>query len=295
MKDACMGLTALVTGASRGIGAGIARRFAAEGARVAVLARSLAAGDSRIEGSLEETTEAIRSAGGTAIAVVADLADSGVDRGELVTQVENQLGPIDILVNNAAAYLDAPFEQLTEKRFRIAVELNWRAPLDLAQRVVPGMRERGRGWILNISSAAGLPPTRPPSAGTSGPLLYASTKAALDRASSALAEELYPHHIAVNSLSPQAAVRTAATAMYYVGLSEDAYEPVETMAEAALALCTGEPQTVTGRVVRSLELLVELERPVFGLEGEHLVDGWQPEQIPTARPGAQGNRGPTVA
>ncbi len=273
---------ALITGASRGIGAGIAQRFAAEGMHVAVTARTLNEGDSSIEGSLSATVDAIRSGGGTAIAIVADLADPDQARSEIVAEVERELGPVQVLVNNAAAYFFHPIEEINAKRFGIAVELNLHAPLQLVQAALPGMREGGVGWILNISSATGELPRRHPKHGSSGPLLYAATKAALERATAALAEELLPANIAVNSLAPQAGVVTAATRQYYA-LPEEAIEPVETMADAAFALCSGDPKKLTGRVVRSLGFLVERGEPVHALDGHSLLDGWQPDQIPTSR------------
>jgi NAD(P)-dependent dehydrogenase (short-subunit alcohol dehydrogenase family) len=276
------GRCALVTGASRGIGAAIAERFAAEGARVAVTARTLREEDSPIEGSLLETVERIRDHGGEAEAFVADLSDPDQAGATLVARVAESLGPVDVLVNNAAANFYHPLEQMSAKRFGIAVEVNMHAPLALAQAVVPTMRERGAGWILNISSATATIPTQPPSAGTSGPLLYVATKAGLERATIALAEELYPAGIAVNSLAPQAGVRTAAAEQYY-RLPDESVEPVETMAEAALALCSGDREGMTGRVVRSLEFLVESETPVRLLDGRSLLVGWQPGEISPAR------------
>ncbi len=280
--NACVGKTALVTGASRGIGAAIATRLAAEGAKVAVTARSIRPEDSAIEGSLLETVETIRKRGGVAEAFGADLADPGVSRHDLVAAVAQSLGGVDILINNAAANFYHPLESMSAKRFGIAVEVNLHAPLALAQAVVPGMRERGGGWILNISSATAELPRRHPSTGTSGPLLYVATKSALERATAALAEELYPAGIAVNALSPQAGVRTAAAEQYYQ-LPEEHVEPLETMAAAALALCTGGLADGTGRITRSLEFLVETRTPVHHLDGQSLLEGWQPEDIPRSR------------
>ena len=278
----CEGKTALVTGASRGIGAAIAQRLAAEGARVAVTARTLDRDDSPIAGSLRETVDVIRKSGGIAEPFVADLANPAESRHVLVATIAQALGPVDILVHNAAANFYQPLEEISAKRFGIAVEVNLHAPLELAQAVVPGMRERGAGWILNISSASAELPRRHPSAGTSGPLLYVATKAALERATAALAEELHPLGIAVNALAPQAGVRTAASEQYY-RLPEESVEPVETMAAAALALCSGDPRETTGRITRSLEFLVATNTPVHRLDGGALLEGWQPDEIPAAR------------
>lgn len=280
--SALTGRVALVTGASRGIGAAIAQRLAAEGAKLAVSARTFREEDSPIEGSLSETVEAIRARGGFAEPFVADLADADESRAALVANVAQSIGSVDILVNNAAANFYQPLEAMTAKRFGIAVEVNLHAPLALAQAVIPGMRERGAGWILNISSATAEMPRRHPSAGTSGPLLYVATKAALERATAALAEELHPAGIAVNALAPQAGVRTAAAEQYYQ-LPEESIEPVETMAEAALLLCSGDPRETTGRIERSLEFLVATQTPVHQLDGRTLVEGWQPADIPPAR------------
>src|SRR5213078_2654494 len=104
MRDALEGKVAIVTGASRGIGAAIAQRFAAEGARVALVARSLEPGSGgHLSGSLHETVAAIVGDGGVAEPIAADLSDPACDRSAIVARAEAALGPVDILVNNAAA------------------------------------------------------------------------------------------------------------------------------------------------------------------------------------------------
>lgn len=261
----------MVTGASRGIGAAIAERFGSEGAHVALAART-AEPSIGLPGSLRETADRIRARGGRATFFVADMANP-VSRASLIDAARSELGEIDILVNNAAASFYRPFADWTERRFQVAFEVNVRAPFDLAQRVVSGMRARRRGWIVNISSKTALHPEGPPFGEfhrLGGDLLYGMTKAALDRASTGLAAELYEDGIAVNSLAPVAAVMTPGVEA--LGVVPEAFrlraEPVEVMAEAALALCS--PGAPTGRILYSVEFLRETGRDVRGLDGHPL-------------------------
>ena len=155
------GKVALVTGASRGIGESIAQRFAAAGAAVAVSARTVEEGDHPLPGSIGTTVREITDAGGTAVAVAADLAKPE-DRRRLVERTVKELGPIDVLVNNAAVTYYEPVPDFTARHYELMFAVQVRAPFELAQMVLPGMKERGAGWILNISSGAGRHPQGPP-------------------------------------------------------------------------------------------------------------------------------------
>jgi len=279
--NALQGRSAMVTGASRGIGADIARRFAAEGAAVALVARTASAGDSKLAGSLEEVVGAITAGGGRAVSVVADLADPDRDPGRVVDRAAEALGAdLDVVVNNAAACYYPSFEDTSDKRLRIAFEANVRTPWRITAAAAPGMRRLGRGWVLNISSAAALAPKGPPFELTfsGGACVYGGTKAMLDRITVGAAAELSVDRIAVNSLRPAAAVETPGQAAM-VDLPEHLLEPMETMVEAALALCTGDPAVLTGRVTDSLSLIRDLRTPVFGLDGIAPVDRWQPADL----------------
>ncbi|MBO0702974.1 MAG: SDR family NAD(P)-dependent oxidoreductase, partial [Candidatus Dormibacteraeota bacterium] len=232
------GKVALVTGASRGIGAAIAQRFGAAGATVAVTARTVDPSQSRLEGTIQDTVDVIVADGGKALAIAADLS-TPEERQSLVERTLAELGRVDILVNNAAVTYFTPVESFVLRRMDLMLAVQVEAPLHLAQLVVPSMRSLGRGWILNISSVAARHPQLPPNR-VSGGTVYGMCKAAIERFSTGLAAELYADGIAVNSLAPTAVVPTPGTLFHGLTTRDNPRaEPPELMAEAALALCSG--------------------------------------------------------
>jgi NAD(P)-dependent dehydrogenase (short-subunit alcohol dehydrogenase family) len=270
------GKVALVTGASRGgIGTAIAVRLAAEGARVAISGRS--------ETGLAACAGEIREVGGECIVLPADLADPSGARTRLVADTERAIGPLDILVNSGATNGYKPFTEWSREEILAMFEINVFAPWALMNDAVPGMRERGRGWVINLTSFAGEMPWGPPfprNIVSRGGSAYGSSKAALNRLTTAVASEC-AGRVAVNALTPQAAARTRRLARG-TGIDEKLFEPLETMAEAALVLATADPDALTARIAFSLQLLLELRRPVRDLRGEALVPGWQPDDIARA-------------
>jgi citronellol/citronellal dehydrogenase len=269
--ESLSGKVALVTGASRGIGRAIARRFAAEGASVLLSASRLGT-HGTLEGTLEEATNEIEAAGGKAAAIAADLSDAAA-RADLMARASEAFGPIDILVNNAAgARMKLPSVATTEDRTHM-FDLNVNAPVDLAQQALPQMKEKGAGWILNISSATSAQPQVPyrdskMAAWIIGP--YGATKAALDRYTEALAHEVAEHGIFVNALAPVAIVLTQG-ADYVRDIARrnpDMVEPVEMMVEAALELCTGRH---VGRVAFSRDVVHGAGRSVRSLDGAEIL------------------------
>jgi len=251
------GRRALVTGASRGIGAATAERLAAEGAAVAVTARTAEHHD-HLAGNLAETTKHIGRHGTKVAMIVADLTDEA-DRQRIVPEsVEKLGGPIDILVNNAAAAMYAPVLHFSLKRRRILFEVNAFAPIDLAAAASPAMVDAGRGWIVCISSGAARLLEGPPfELGPRGSTIatYGASKAALNRLTNALAAELDGTGVRVNTVEPRAAVMSeGAAALVGETVRSDQIESMEQMVEAVVALCDC-PAEVSGRSFVSLDLL----------------------------------------
>jgi citronellol/citronellal dehydrogenase len=253
----CEGKVAVVTGASRGIGEAIARRLAEEGARVVVSARTLE--PSGGAGSLVEVAESIHAAGGEAVAIRCDLSQAE-DRQNLIAQTQAQLGPVDILVNNAAVTFLRSIEEFTRKRFDLMVELQLWAPYELVQLVLPDMKVRREGWILNITSRAANMAAGPPfdDVQAQGFTVYGMVKAGLDRMSNSMAAELHQHGIAVNALAPWDNIATPGAGHHDL-VDGFALEGVEWIAEAAMVLCSSPPTQLTGRVAYTQPLLGELK------------------------------------
>lgn len=263
------GRRALVTGASRGIGAGIARRLAAEGADVAICARTLDRHD-HLPGSLTETAAKLEAHEVRVGVVIADLTDPD-DRARIVPEAAAALGgPVDILVNNAAAAMYGPLAEMPLKRRRILFEANVHAPLDLAQAAIPAMRAAGQGWIVNVSSGAARAWDGPPfQLGVTGSAItvYGASKAALNRITNGLGAELHGTGIRANTVQPRAAVRSeGADALVGSSLRADQIETLEEMVEAVVALCDCGPE-VTGRSFVSLDLLADWRLAVRDLNG----------------------------
>ncbi len=189
MERALEGRVALVTGASRGIGAGIARCLAAEGARVAVAARG--------RDGLEATCRAIEAVGGSALAVPADVSLEPQVRA-MVAAVERVFGPVELLVNNAGVHGDVDwadrFPEQTrdwEKAFRV----NTLSRVWACEAVLPAMKQRRFGRIVNVSSVAGLE-------GQPAHVAYNSTRAAEISYTQSLAREVGAYGISVNAILP---------------------------------------------------------------------------------------------
>jgi 2-hydroxycyclohexanecarboxyl-CoA dehydrogenase len=181
-----VGKVAIVTGAAQGIGRAIAMRLAQEGAGVAIA-------DINDSGAAQ-TAQEISSAGAQAIGVKLDV--TSLDQAiAAVEKVERELGPIEILVNNAGWDKVEPFVENTPETWDRVIAVNFRGPLNLCKAVIPGMQARGHGKIVTISSDAGR-------VGSTGEAVYAGCKAGLIGFSKTLARELARFNIKVNVVCP---------------------------------------------------------------------------------------------
>jgi 3-oxoacyl-[acyl-carrier protein] reductase len=180
------GKVALVTGASKGIGAETARRLAAEGAAVAV-------NYSASKDAADRVVSAIVAAGGRAVAAHGDLTEAA-SISDLVGTTVRAFGAIDILVNNAGVYEFAPLDTITPDHFHKHFDLNVLGLLLVSQAAVRHFNPRG-GSIVNISS--GVSTIAPPNSA-----VYTATKASVDAITSVLAKELAPRKIRVNAVNP---------------------------------------------------------------------------------------------
>lgn len=250
------GKTAIITGASRGIGAAIAREFARNGANVVVTARSSNSNPGKLPGSIDEIANELTQKGARALAIQADLSQAA-DRERIFNEATQHFGQVDILVNNAAVTYFSPLSTLELRRLNLMHEIQVVAPLHLSQLVLPGMRERKSGWILNISSAEAEESTFPPSRFAQKGLTtgYGITKSALERMTSGLAAEFYKDGILISALKPSGLVPTPGIVFHGMLTEDDPRgEDPAIMATAAVRLCSAIHPEFTGSVHRSTDI-----------------------------------------
>jgi 3-oxoacyl-[acyl-carrier protein] reductase len=225
------GQVALVTGASRGLGRAIALRLAREGAAVAVnyVAR---------EDMAQQAADEIRASGGRAVPIRADVGDPAQSR-EMVDRITRELGPISILVNNAGLVYRATLETFEPREMERMRRTNVDGLIHLTRIVSAGMKERGYGRIVNLTSVAGHGTSLP------GSTFYAATKAAVSMLTKRFALELGNHGITVNAVAPGFIL----TDMVKVSRTEQEYQQLlERMRTNAMVGRTGKPEDIANAV-----------------------------------------------
>jgi 3-oxoacyl-[acyl-carrier protein] reductase len=247
MSQKLTGKVAVVTGASKGIGASIAKHLAAEGAAVVVNYASSKEGADRVVGE-------IAGKGGKAVAVQADLAKPA-DVQRLFSEAKAKFGKVDVLVNNAGVYEFLPLEEVTVEHFRRQFDLNVLGLILATQEAAKQFGPEG-GSIINISSVAA---TSAPARGS----VYSATKAAVDAVTRSLAKELGPRKVRVNAINPgmvetegvhaagiaQSDFRKqteASTPLGRIGQPEDIAPMAVFLASSDSAWITGETFTISG-------------------------------------------------
>ena len=233
--------TALVTGASRGIGKAIAIRMGAEGHRVAVNYNSHA-------DDAAEVVDCIKSAGGEAFMVGADVSDS-VQVKEMVAEVRERYGTIEILINNAGIISDSLVVRMKDEDFNRVIDVNLRGVYYCSRNVVNDMVKRRWGRIVNISSVVG-------SHGNAGQANYAASKAAVSGFTKSLAKELALRNITVNIVAP-GYINTATSNVLSERMKEKLREFIPTrrfgepddIAPMVVFLTTKEASYITGQVI----------------------------------------------
>jgi len=222
--------TVLVTGAGRGIGKSIALRFAEEGARVALVART--------RSEVEDTAGRIEALGGRALAITGDVSVRGPAE-ESVALTERELGPIDILVNNAGIFIWRPFLKLAPEDWDRVIATNLTGAADLCRAVLPGMVERRRGRIVNVASIHGM-------RGDANVAAQAAAKFGMIGLTQSLAREFRVHNIAINAVSPGTVEnkKDEGDALHQEPLAEKLWP--RDVARAVLFLASDDAAAITG-------------------------------------------------
>jgi citronellol/citronellal dehydrogenase len=242
------GRVALVTGASRGIGKALALRLAREGAAVVVASKSEQSTE-RLPGSIHQTAEEIRAAGGRALAVPTDVRDEDAVH-RMVDRAVEEFGRLDILVNNAGVIWLQPILQTPAKRFDLVMGVNVRAAYLACHYALPHMVKQGWGHVLNMCPRLSTGPSP-------GKVAYMISKLGMAYVALGLAAEHAADNIAGNTLWPRTIIESQASLNWGMA-SRDQWRTPEILCDASIAILAQEPRTCTGRQWIDEEALSEL-------------------------------------
>lgn len=269
VEESLSGRVALVTGASRGIGADVAKYLARAGAAVVVCARTEEQQNERLPGTIHTVAQEISDAGGRALAVRLDMRDVDSIEAAVDSSVQ-QFGGIDIVVNNAAAQMPGTIDEFEPKHLELLWGVNLRGPVILMSHALPHMRAKGLGHIINISSVRavfpGSGPYTPDSAqpnidrGIVRGSFYGMLKAGLERFSQDVARHVQGDNISVNVLSPQGGINTPGL-LYFTRrdtpVDELPFEVADELGKAVVWICEQPPKEFTGNILFDQDLCHE--------------------------------------
>jgi citronellol/citronellal dehydrogenase len=241
---------AIVTGASRGIGKAIAVELARAGASVAVVARTVEQGQSRLPGTIHDTVREIQGLGRKAIAIRCDVTQEE-DVAKLVEQINREFGPVDILVNNAGITSTESFLKLKLHTWDRVMAVNLRGTVACTKAVLPQMVERKRGNIINMSSVLANR--------IKYSIVYGTSKAAIERFTLGLAKELQKFNISVNALCPDFTVTEAVTT-YMPDVDTSSWQLPEMWGRYTVFVATRDAQSMTGRVLTAEDVEQEIDK-----------------------------------
>lgn len=243
-----MNKVAIITGASRGIGKGLALALAKRGAAVVAAAKTIEP-SAKLAGTIPETVREIEAAGGQAFGVRCDVRQQE-DLENLVSTALDQFGRVDVLINNAGAMWIESLEGTPEKRFDLVMDINFRAPFVLSRLCARDMRKRGWGHIVYMS-----PPIE---AGrlhqTGGKIAYMASKFSATLLALGLAQELKAQGIACNALWPRTLIETLATVNLGIGAPED-WRKNAIVVDATLTVLEQDPTKFSGNALFDEDVL----------------------------------------
>ncbi|WP_308161296.1 SDR family oxidoreductase [Dietzia psychralcaliphila] len=268
------GRTAIISGASRGIGAAVARTLAGAGVAVVLLAKSGTGSPGRLPGVVDDVAAEINATGGRALPHVGDLR-SDDDVAAAIAATVAEFGGIDIVVNNAASFDTTPTASISMKRYDLLNQINARGAFSLTRAALPHLQQSGHAHVLTISPPLTVEPR------WLGPhTAYTVSKYAMSLMTLGLAAELAEVPIAANSLWPSVSVATEAirTVLGEETATSRSRHP-EVMADAALEILSRSPRDYSGNLVTDVEVLraagvEDLSRYLVGGGEEDLLPSW---------------------
>lgn len=252
---------ALVAGASRGIGADIAKYLGRAGAKVAVAARTETQQDPRLPGTIHSVTKEIQDAGGTAMPVVLNLRDPE-NIASAVAKVVEEWGRLDILINNAAIFVPGTLETVQARHIELSLQVNVRGTILAMKEAVPHIRNAGGGHIINLSSRGAIAPGPGPydtSNLRGGDIFYGPEKSMIEHFTQRQAMLLQNDNIAVNTLSPEGRIKTPGNLFAQNDRDNPTleFEAADMMGKAAVWICEQQPKEFTGNILYDEELCAQ--------------------------------------